>query len=105
MNKKLPSVFVNMKDKVENNNQKLFYSKNKESFRNISTPNGLSKVNLSKKINEIFSSTKFVYKLPVEIITKADTIYTEIVAKNKKMLITKDNKSVDIDDIIDINER
>ena len=62
-------------------------------------------IKIAKKISNIFSSPRFVYKLPVEIITKTDQFYTELVAKNNKLLITKDKKEIRIDDIVDIKEK
>ena len=103
MDKKLPNVFVNKGQKIESNNQNLFYSKDnkvvhikEDKFNNIK---------IAKKISDIFSSPRFVYKLPVEIITKTDQFYTELVAKNNKLLITKDKKEIRIDDIVDIKEK
>ena len=92
MNKKLPSVFVNVKDEPINNNMNLFYSRNSYDFK------------INKKINDIFSSTHFVYKLPVLIKTEDGEFKTSIVSKTSDALLTFDNKKIEIDKIKDIKE-
>ena len=102
MNKKLPKVFQNKIEKSINNNDKLYYSANKE--KNSDTSENITSIkNINKKINEIFTSSTYVYKAIVEIKTNTDTFTTKIIGRNKKFLITMDNKTIPIKEIIDIN--
>ena len=58
--------------------------------------------NINRKIDEIFASPTYVYKANVEITTKDSTITTKVIGRNKSYLITMDNKTIPIDNIIDI---
>ena len=106
MNKKLPKVFQNKIDKDISNNNKFYYSANKDENNNETKGETKSKIikpnNINKKINEIFSSPSYVYKASVEITTKDSTITTKIIGRNKSYLITMDNKTIPINDIVDI---
>lgn len=106
MNKKLPKVFQNKIDKDISNNNKFYYSANKEESNNETKAETKSKIikpnNINKKINEIFSSPSYVYKANVEVATKDSTITTKIIGRNKSYLITMDNKTIPINDIVDI---
>ena len=106
MAKKLPKVFQNTIDKDISNNDKFYYSANKNE-KNIETkePTKLKipkPNNINKKINEIFASPTYVYKANVEVTTKESNITTKIIGRNKNYLITMDNKTIPIKDIIDI---
>lgn len=108
MNKKLPSVFVNMQDKPINNNMNLFYSKNSYNFdikREEEGDSFINKLKINKKINELFTSTRFVYKLPVLIETDESKFETTIVSRKGNKLLTLDNKEIDIDRIKNIEEK
>lgn len=106
MKDKLPGVFANKIDHKVNNNKEYSYGseevindnnkeKNIEKIKNIT-------LNVEQKINKIFSSSKYIYKIDVKIKTK-DSEYTKrIIGKNNKNLITKDNELIPIDNIIDI---
>ena len=106
MDKKLPKVFQNKIDKDISNNDKFYYSANKDQIINETKENNKSKIikpnNINKKINEIFSSPSYVYKANVEVTTKDSTITTKIIGRNKSYLITMDNKTIPINDIVDI---
>ena len=106
MNKKLPKVFQNKIDKDISNNNKFYYSANNDEKINETKEETKSKIikpnNINKKINEIFSSPSYVYKAKVEITTKDSTITTKIIGRNKSYLITMDNKTIPINDIVDI---
>lgn len=100
MNKKIPSVFANKIKGNVGNNEKVFYSalsseevENKE----IKTPK-----NINQKINEIFSSSRYIYKADVEITLKSGKVVKRIVGKNSVHLITYDNELIPISDIVDI---
>ena len=99
MEKKIPKVFQNNIDKDISNNDKYYYSANKSDIINkVDKPK-----NINKKINEIFASPTYVYKANVEIKTNNSTLSTKIIGRNKNYLITMDNKTIPINDIIDIN--
>ena len=106
MDKKLPKVFQNTIDKDISNNDKYYYSANKDENNNEVKEENKPKIikpnNINKKINEIFASPTYVYKANVEVTTKESTITTKIIGRNKSYLITMDNKTIPINDIIDI---
>lgn len=98
MNNKLPKVFQNKIDKQINNNSKFFYSAN----RTLENDNKKEIIDVRKKINDIFSSTNYVYKASVLIKTTDKNIETKIIGRNKNYLITMDNKTIPINEIKDI---
>lgn len=100
MKKKLPEVFHNTIDKKLNNNEDVFYSKDNTNV----VEEKKEKKNIKKIINEIFSSSDYVYKASVKITTKSEVITKKIIGRNQKFLITMDNKTIPIDDIIDIEK-
>ena len=106
MDKKLPKVYQNTIDKDISNNDKYYYSANKAENNNEVKADNKHKVvkpnNINKKINEIFASPTYVYKANVEVTTKDSTITTKIIGRNKSYLITMDNKTIPINDIVDI---
>ena len=105
MNKKLPKVFQNKIDKDVSNNNKFYYSANKTNESDVKENLNKKEIkpkNINKKINEIFASPTYVYKANVEITTKDSTITTKVIGRNKSYLITMDNKTIPIDNIIDI---
>lgn len=104
MKKKLPSVFINVQDELVDNNVKFYYSKN-DSEGLIRKKDKLDKIKINKKIDELFSSTRFVYKLPVIITLEDEIIDTVIVYKNKDELVTMDNRIIKTDSIVDIEEK
>lgn len=96
MNKKLPKMFVNKIDKKLDNNNSYF----------VSNGNFLEKkesVDVNKKIKEIFDSLNYVYKMDVIIELKDKTIKKRVIGRNKDSLITIENESIPISEIIDIN--
>ena len=105
MNKKLPKVFQNKIDKDVSNNNKFYYSVNKTNESDVKENLNKKEIkpkNINKKINEIFASPTYVYKANVEITTKDSTITTKVIGRNKSYLITMDNKTIPINDIVDI---
>lgn len=109
MEKKLPKVFANPQQKQFNNNEKVYYSK--EEVRSdkresnlsdqISSRNIESK-NIYQKLNDIFSSERYVYKADVDIITKNGVMRTRVIGQNRTHVITMDNQLISIGDIEDI---
>ena len=101
MEKKLPKVFANKIDKNLNNNETVYYNKNEE--RKIEEKDPLSSIlTVNQKINQIFSSARYVYKADVIITTKNGKLNKRIIGRNRNELITMDNEVINIDDIIDI---
>ena len=79
-------------EKIETNNRKGL-SKNNEKTINKT---------IEQKINEIIKSNNYIYKIPVKIQLKNEEIITNIIGKNKKNIITIDNKLIKIDEIKNI---
>lgn len=109
MEKKLPNVFVNSSARsIRSNNKSLFYSKNccesiKPPEECSKSQNILNEYKINKKINDIFSSSNFVYKAKVLITTKSKgTIKEVLVAKDNLAVLTIDGKKISYNDIIDI---
>lgn len=104
MEKKLPKVYTNILDKKFENNETVYYdrSSNKEEVKKDN--NIISKeYSINQKINKIFGSSRYVYKLDVIITTKDGKTAKKIIARNKNELITMDNEIIKIVDIIDID--
>ena len=103
---KIPKVFQNKIDKTLNNNNEIYYSSKSEEKENTDKNEIVKDRNkLNKKINQIFTSPNYIYKANVEIKTKDSTYVTKIIGRNKTHLITMDNKTILIDDIIDIEKK
>lgn len=96
----LPKVFQNKNLGNINNTQEYFHTINKSIVNK--TP---SKININDKINKLFGSNRFIYKIPALITTSTQEYQTTIIGKTNNKLITIDNELIDIKDIIDINEK
>lgn len=92
------NLFVNKFDKEFRNNEKVFYSRGNNINREF------EKVDVRKKINDIFRSNDFIYKADVVIILKDRKLNTTIIARNNSSLITMDNEVIKISDILDIKK-
>lgn len=104
MEKKLPKVFANTINRKINNNEKIFRLKNINDSVNIERKDTPMNNNINEKINKIFKSTKYVYKMNVEVTTKEGTSEIQIIGKSNGNLITLDNKLIPIKEIINIEE-
>jgi len=93
--KKLPTIFKNEITKKSDNN--MTYSKSDDLDRN-------NDIDVSKKINDIFTSSNYVYKADVEIKLKDKIINKTVIGRNKTHLITSTNELITISDIIDIKK-
>ena len=60
---------------------------------------------LDLKINNLFKSNKYIYKINVNIKTKSRDFDTTIIGKMNNNLITIDNNLIPIKDIVDIKEK
>ncbi len=100
MKDKLPKVFANSFSRQISNNEKVYHVR-----KDFSEPLENKKVpaeNINNKINALFKSSKYVYKLDVEITTATGVSKKRIIGKNKSNLITLDNELIAIEDILDI---
>ena len=102
MNKKLPNVFANKNTGVVNNNKEIFYSGKKSLEGEIN--NSIKTIIIRKKINDLFNSENFVYKVNVVITTLDGDKECTLIAKSNDSLLTMDNESINISDIIDIRK-
>lgn len=100
MKEKLPKVFANSFSKQISNNEKVYHVRKEISVPIENKPLPLE--NINNKINALFKSSKYVYKLDVEITTTNGISKKRIIGKNKNNLITLDNELIAIKDIIDI---
>ncbi len=104
--KKLPSVYVNNSAKVINNNKSVFYSASNEDVilkNNPATNAYVSAITLRKKINDIFLSNRFVYKIKVMITTVSDgNVKETLIARAPDGLLTLSGKKYLYDEITDI---
>ncbi len=100
MEKKLPKVFANKIDKNLNNNETVYYDKNE--VRSEQKDNSSSIFTVNQKINQIFSSARYVYKADVIITTKNGKMNKRIIGRNRNELITMDNEVINVNDILDI---
>lgn len=96
----LPKVFQNRNIGNINNDQEYFYSLNNSKQTEKKGP-----INIDNKINNLFKSSKFIYKINVIIKTSGKDIDTTIIGKTNNKLITIDNDLIPIKDIIDITEK
>ncbi len=104
MNKKLPNVFVNKNIGIVKNNKEQYYSKEDSFISNSNSNNNIKMIMIRKKINDLFNSDSFVYKVRVVVTTgEGDKEYT-LIAKNNDSLLTIDNERIPIDDILDIKK-
>lgn len=110
MKKELPGVFANPQEKKFTNNERVYYSKEKDKITNETKEdiiqnnflkNSDSK-NIYQKLNDIFNSEKYVYKAEVDIKTNNKNFKTKIIGQNRTHIITMDNELIPITDIVDI---
>lgn len=106
MNKKLPSLYVNMIQKKINNNAATFYSSLKERAQEKPINNKSIKEDTSSvddKVRELFNSPNYVYKMKVVITLKDNTVVNkDIIGQTGGKLITMDEDLIDINDIKEI---
>ena len=90
-----PKVFANEITKKIDNSQE---------FATVDERNEkpLTKMELDKKISNIFKSDKYIYKIKVNVVTNTGTKELTLVGKNNLGLITIDNEIIKYDTILDI---
>ncbi len=94
--KNLPNVYANKIEKKINNSQE--YVEIKEHAERH-----YSKNDINKKINNIFKTNQYIYKIRVIIETDKGLEDKIIVGQTKDALITLDNELINMDSIKDIN--
>ena len=105
MNKK-PKIYKPDMSFIDNNKKTYCsYLEDRSSIKdeNYNKPN--SKEDIINFINKLSSSESYVFNKNIKIKTKNDEFETRIAGKIGNRLITLDNKSINIDDIIDIYEK
>jgi len=96
--KKLPNLYTNTFDKkIDNSIEYITISNN-----NIKQIN--NNYNLKRKIDNIFKSSNYIYKIKVEITLKDKILNEYIIGRNNNKLITYNNETINISDILDIKE-
>ena len=95
---KLPNVFVKKNYKLKDNNKEFFYGNDKLD-KNQEEVDSLI---IKKKINDIFSSPSFVYKMKVLITFKDKEEIVTIISKTNNILLTMEGKEIKISDILNI---
>lgn len=98
--KKLPELYTNTFDKKIDNSLEYITIPNET----IENNTDLSKYALNKKIENIFKSKNYIYKIKVEISYQNETTTETIIGKTKNNLITIDNKLININDVLDIKK-
>jgi len=101
MERKIPKVYANKIEKEVGNNTKIYYGSSRENSEKKPEKkvNGL---NVNQKINQIFGSSRYVYKADVVITLRDGKVSKKIIGRNNNSLITIDNELISISDIIDI---
>lgn len=93
--KKLPEIYKNEINKNINNNKEYCYLEKEEE----------KKENIEDKIASIFNGMGYSYNIPVTIKTKDKEYHTSLIAKTRNSLITLDNDTIKIADILSIEEK
>ena len=103
MEQKLPKVFANKLNEVNNNNNVFYSADNSDrNTENIKPEKELFGKTVEQKINEIFNSPYYIYKAEVELTLDSGVVTKKIIGKNRTNLITMDNELVPIKNIKDI---
>ena len=97
---KLPKLYTNKFEKKIDNSIDYISIKNEKDMNY----NNISKYSIKDKIDNIFKSKNYIYKINVEIELINDKIKCTIIGKTKNSLITIDNKLININDIVDIKK-
>ena len=101
----LPKVFRNNNTGVIKNNVKQYYSKEDNLKTNLELTNdNMKPIIIKKKINDIFNSSAFIYKVNVIITTIDGDKECTLIAKNNDNLLTLNNEKILISDILDIKK-
>jgi len=93
--KKLPKIYKNEINKIINNNKEYCYLKNESNSDNT--------ISIEEKLDMIFHGMGYPYNKKVEIITKDRNYQTSLITRTRNNIITLDNKTIPIKDIISLD--
>ena len=96
--KQLPKLYTNTFNK-KIDNSKDFIKITENNYQNK-----LSKYEINQKINKIFKSNTYIYKIKTKIKTINGNRTETIIGKTNNNLITIDNELINISDILDIKK-
>ena len=105
MNKKLPNIFVNKNTGIVKNNEEFYYGKDNINNETKIIDNNMKDILIRKKIDDIFNSSSFIYKARVIITTKDNDKEYTLIGRDKNKLLTIDNETILISDVLDIKKR
>ena len=101
MKEKFPEIYKNKIDKIKSSVQKEFYV-----HKNTSMPDKIDKISrieLIKKLNEIFESPNFVYQADITILYKnGENIKEKVIGIKDDYLITLEGNKINLNDIYNI---
>lgn len=98
--KKLPNLYTNTFDKKIDNSQEFITIPNEI----IENDRELTKYEINKKIDTLFKSKNYIYKIKAEIKLKDKTITETLIGKTNNKLITINNNLININEIKDIKK-
>lgn len=104
MNKKLPNIFVNKNTGIVKNNEEFYYGKDNTNNETKIIDNNMKDILIRKKIDDIFNSSSFIYKARVIITTKDNDKEYTLIGRDKNKLLTIDNETISISDVLDIKK-
>lgn len=104
MNKKLPNIFVNKNTGIVKNNEEFYYGKDNINNETKIIDNNMKDILIRKKIDDIFNSSSFIYKARVIITTKGNDKEYTLIGRDKNKLLTIDNETILISDVLDIKK-
>jgi hypothetical protein len=104
MNKKLPNIFVNKNTGIVKNNEEFYYGKDNINNETKIIDNNMKDILIRKKIDDIFNSSSFIYKAKVIITTKDNDKEYTLIGRDKNKLLTIDNETILISDVLDIKK-
>lgn len=104
MNKKLPNIFVNKNTGIVKNNEEFYYGKDNINNETKIIDNNMKDILIRKKIDDIFNSSSFIYKEKVIITTKDNDKEYTLIGRDKNKLLTIDNETILISDVLDIKK-
>ena len=102
--KELPSMYHSSINKEITNNERIYSTLYNDSniISNKSFINNRNNLTVEQKIQNIFNSPNYIYKIDVVIVTDNNKVNKRIIGKNKNNLITMDNEYIPINTIRDI---
>lgn len=97
--KKLPNLYTaKFNKKIDNSIDSIIIkTKTKEERK--------TKYEINKKIDKIFKSTNYIYKIKVIIDLENESLEETIIGKKGNYLITIENKLININNILDIKKK